>query len=149
MIREYDKKGNMIINTDYKLFDKQTNLITTGNVIANTQYSSYIRPFKEIKNGNHIGKPGDFVKYDMKFFNKIPLEIKNYLLDEKREESCILYQIFVTKKDDNRSYYKDIIGYILTDNNYKLITSSAIIPYKCNSAKRFNVLDECIKYVCK
>ena len=65
----WNKTGmKQIINSDYKLFNKQTNYISIGNVISNTQYSSYIRPYKEIKNGNYIGKEGDFLKFDIKNF---------------------------------------------------------------------------------
>lgn len=148
MKTEYDKKGNMIINTGYKLFDNQTNLITTGNVISNTQYSSYIRPYKEVINGGHIGKCGDFMKYDMQYFKQIPNAIKKYLLNEEREDSCILYEIFVNKQDDRGNYYRDIIGYILTDKNHKYIMSDVLLYPYCRIEKRYNVIDECKKYIC-
>ena len=42
----WDNPNKMHIDTGYKLFDKQTNVISYGNVYANTQTSSYIPIWK-------------------------------------------------------------------------------------------------------
>lgn len=40
---KWNKSGmKMIIESGFKEFDKQTNLITSGNCISNTQYSNHI-----------------------------------------------------------------------------------------------------------
>lgn len=138
----FNKSGmKQIVNSGYKLFDNQTNCITTGNVMSNTQYSSYIRPYKEVVNGYHIGKQGDFLKFDMKNFNRIPKSIKNFLTDENRVDSVILYEFFV-----NRNRRIDVIGYVLTDKNHNLI------KYYVEEGnwyfKREMAIREAMKYIC-
>ena len=54
--RTWDNPNKMHFESDYKLFNKQTNVISRGNVIANTQYSTYIRPYSKIKNYGYVGK---------------------------------------------------------------------------------------------
>lgn len=140
---EWDNPNKMHMDSGFKLFDKQTNLITTGNVYANTQYSSYIRPYKEIKNYGYTGNPGDFLKLDMESFRGVPEIMKEVIYDRNREKSVILYQfkVFHGKK-------KEIIGYVLTTYDYKYISHVTFNPYRCNYIKRENAIYEAMKYIC-
>ena len=47
----YNSRGNQVIDTGFKRFDKETNCISYGNIIANTIYGNYIRQYNEVKNG--------------------------------------------------------------------------------------------------
>ena len=140
----WDNPNKMHMDSGFKLFDKQTNVITTGNAICNTQMSSYIRPYSEVKNGGYIGKPGDFVKFDMQYFRDVPEHMLQIIYDKERKESVILYQFFVFHGDE-----KEIIGYVLTDNEHKYISSSTYCPYKGNWFKRNDAIIEACKYICE
>ena len=61
----WSKNGmKMILNTDFKKFNKQTNYISNGNVIANTQYSNYIRPYN-----TRINPVGEVVEKGYNYFD--------------------------------------------------------------------------------
>ena len=141
----FNKSGmKQIINSGYKLFDNQTNLISTGNVISNTQYSSYVRPYNEVKNGGYIGKQGDFLKYDLQFFGRIPKFIEDIIMDKNRENSVILYQFHVYKNGK-----KDILGYVMTDKDHNFINCATMSYFGQKWAyKRENAIGETLKYVC-
>lgn len=132
-----------IIESGFKKFDSQTNCISAGNVIANTQYSSYIRPYKEILNCGYTGKEGDLTKFDMQHFSRIPDGIREVLIDKNREQSVILYEFCV--------YYdkvREVIGYILTDSDSKLVKSYALSSHGFSCQKRIDAIRECMCYVC-
>lgn len=141
----FNKSGmKQIINSGYKLFDNQTNYIGTGNVIANTQISSFIRPYNEIENCGYIGKPGQFMNYDMQNFKRVSRSIEKIIYDKDRKESVILYE-FCTWKDRQ----KNIIGYVLTDNKHNLIDYSVNNYYGSNwIEKKFAAIREAMKYIC-
>ena len=139
----YNSRGNQVIDTGFKRFDKETNCISYGNIIANTIYGSYIRPYNEVKNGGYIGKPGDFLKYDMKHFQRIPQRIREILEDKERKESYCLYELF-THLNGNR----EVFGYILHDRNRRLITSSTVCYEGQNYWKRRNAIDYVIDLIC-
>lgn len=139
----WDNGNKMHFESEFKTFNKQTNLIATGNVYANTQTSSYIRPFCEVDNFGYIGKPGEFMRFDLRPFRCIPEHIRKMLEDVNRKESYILYEFFVR---DNGC--KDVIGYVLSDYNNNLITSCVICGYGRSYWKRDSVIRECINYIC-
>ena len=61
----WSKNGNkMIINSKFKEFNKQTNLITSGNVIANTMWGLYIRPWSETESNGLTFKEGEIFEQD-------------------------------------------------------------------------------------
>ncbi len=130
-----------IINSDYKLFNKQTNCISYGNIIANTQYSSYIRPYGQTTCNNHNFLEGELMKSDLKHFGNIPASIKDKLYAKDRKESYILYEFFVY-----RNGIKDIIGYVLTDKKHKLITYEVLESYN-NYNKRLSAILETLPYI--
>ena len=139
----WDNPNKMHMDSGFKLFDRQTNLISTGNVWANTQYSSFIRPYSEVKNGNYIGKLGDFLKFDMQFFEYVPEHMKKIIYDKERKESVILYQFKVYHGER-----KEIIGYVLTDYNHNYISHCVYCSYGCRLDKRLAAIEEAMQYVC-
>lgn len=139
----YNSKGNQVIDTGFKRFDKETNYISYGNIIANTIYGNYIRPYNEVKNGGYIGKPGDFLKYDMQHFKNIPQTIRKILEDKERKESYCLYELF-THPDGNR----EVFGYILHDRDRRLITCSTVCCGNQSYWKRRAAIDYVIDLIC-
>ena len=140
---EWDNPNKMHMESGFKTFDKQTNLITVGAAFCNTQCSMYIRPWNAVKNYSHIGKPGDFTKYDMQFFEDVPGRIREIIFDKNRTEAVILYEFFVWK---NRC--KEIIGHVLTGKNHNLIAEYVHCGCGENYSKRVAAIDECKKYIC-
>ena len=139
----YNSRGNQVIDTGFKRFDKETNYISYGNIIANTIYGNYIRPYNEVKNGGYIGKPGEFMKYDMQHFKNIPRKIREILEDKERKESYCLYELFTHL--ENR---REVFGYILHDRDRRLITSQVICYTGQNYWKRMNAIDYVIDLIC-
>lgn len=140
----WDNPNKMHMDSGFKLFDKQTNLISTGNVIANTQFSFFIRPYNEVKNGDYVGKPGDFLKFDLQYFKQIPDHIRKILEDRDREHSMILYQFQVF-----HGQQKEIIGHVLTDYDYRYITHSVSCPYGASFVKREAAIHAAMEYICE
>lgn len=142
----WDNPNKMHMDSGYKLFDKQTNLISTGNVWANTQYSNYIRPWNEVDNYGYKGEPGQFLKFDMQFFGSIPNHLREIIYDKNREKSVILYEFKVYHGER-----KEIIGHILTtgyEDGYKYLGSAIYCPYGANYTKRSNAVWAAARYIC-
>lgn len=141
----WDNPNKMHFDSAYKTFNRQTNVISTGNVIANTQLSGFIRPWNETECYGATRAPGHLCKYDLQYFRNIPANIERVLYDKNRTDSVILYQFRVWKEKE-RAY--EIIGYVLTDRNYKLIDSAVCCEYGCSFWKRASAIEECKKYIC-
>lgn len=139
----YDKKGNQVVDTGFKRFDKQTNCISYGNVWANTQYSSYIRPYNEIECNRTEFKVGELMRCDMKHFKQIPSHIRQILEDRNRDESYCLYEFFTYNGDD-----REVFGYMLHDRDRRYITSSVVVYGNQNSFKRSQALDYIRDLIC-
>ena len=148
----WDNPNKMHIDTGYKLFDKQTNVISYGNVYANTQTSSYIRPYMETECNRSKFKPGELMKFDLKCvfgeylkdYNLVPQAIKRALEDKNRKQSVVLYKFFVTVKRERR-----VIGFVLADYDNNLIERCAINTGNYSHFwKRYNAILEASKYVC-
>lgn len=150
--KTWDNPNKMHIETGYKLFDKQTNLISNGNIYANTQSSSYIRPYMETECNGKEFKPGELMKFDLKCvfgeylrdYNLVPQAIKRVLEDRDRKQSVVLYKFFVTIKREHR-----VIGFVLADYDNNLIERCAINSgYYSYFWKLYNAILEASKYVC-
>lgn len=127
----WNKSGSkMIINSEFKEFNKQTNLITSGNVIANTMYGNYIRPWNETECNGLTFEKGKLFESDLKYF-KITQTIKDYIKGLNRE--IILYEIFIV-----RDGLRNVIGWIIQDG--KQFTSFINSYSRRNSAKRYSAL---------
>ena len=96
----WSKNGNkMIIHSDFKEFNKQTNCISKGNQITNTIYGNYIRPYNEIECNGQKHDKGYLFYYDLKFFH-INYDIKEYI--KSLNKAIILYELFIYKKRSKR-----------------------------------------------
>ena len=147
MLKEitWDNPNKMHIDTGYKTFDKQTNVISTGNCLHNTQKSCFITYWNDTKRNGMDWDPGHLLKADMDFmhFNSVPERIRNIIYDKNRTEKVILYA-FRTWRDDK----EDIFGYVLTTADYYFIADAIPVKYGMNWAKRQRALDAAKKYIC-
>ena len=135
-----------IISSGWKLFNRQTNCISTGNVAANTQYSSFIRPWKETECNGRVNPEGHLMEFDLKAFKgfHIPKKIKDVLTDRNREGSVILYMFFVTVKDTVCPF-----GWVITTYDDRFICDQAVCHYGEHLSKRRAALEEAKKYIIK
>lgn len=142
----YTKNGmKQIIDSGFKLFDKQTNCISYGNVIANTQYSSYIRPWKRVECNGHTFREGHLLNTDIQHFGPLPRRIRDLLYDPEREKSVILYEFFVHKE-----YVKDIIGWVVTtgyEDDYKKLMQQERVTWNRQLSQRINALHAIVPYI--
>lgn len=133
-----------IINSGYKLFDKQTNDISVGNIIANTEFGNFIRPWKETECNGRTNPPGHLTKFDLEAFNphRIPKRLNDILLDKERDASVILYMFFVIKN-------KHIVpfSFVITSSDHKLIDYAIIVRYGQSWMKLYNATMEAISYI--
>ena len=139
----FDNPNKMHFESTFKTFNKQTNYIGTGNVYANTQTSSYIRAWNDTNNYGYIGKPGEFLKFDLKPFGNIPEKIRTILFDKERSESYILYNFHIWNNG-----HKENVCWILTDYNHNYISGCISCGYGQSYWKRESVFQECKEYVC-
>lgn len=129
----WSKSGNkMIIHSDFKEFNKQTNYITNGNVIANTIYGNYIRPYNKTECNGKEYEEGNLFNYDLKFFH-ISYDTKEYI--KSLNKKIVLYELFIYK-----NCQKDIIGWIIQDLNGKVI-DIILTENRGNTKKRFSALE--------
>ena len=143
---KWSKDGmKMLIDSGWKEFDRQTNLIDTGNVIANTQYSSFIRPWKETKCNGYTNPEGHLTNYDLKPFRNywIPEDIEKYLIDHNRQESSILYMFFVRDKEG----HVEPFSFVVTDYHHRLIMYRVRSYRGQRYMKRLIATKEAIKYI--
>ncbi len=112
----FNKSGmKQIIDSGFKTFDKQTNLITYGNVIANTQISSYIRTKTETTCNGFDFKEDELRQHDLQWFKKYLNSYSIKRIEELTEnKQAILYMFFIT----NKKKEIDPIGFILTDSDH-------------------------------
>ena len=139
----WDNPNKMHIASEYRTFNKQCSLISTGNVFSDCQYSYYIRPYSEVKNFSYTAKPGDFLKYDTKNFSYIPQKMKAVIFDKNRKESVILYEFRTFRNGE-----KSVFGYVLTDKYYNKISYEVVCGYGQSYYKRLSALYECMNYIC-
>ena len=128
----WSKSGNkMIINSDFKEFNKQTNCISQGNVIANTMWGLYIRPWNETECNGLTFKEGELFQQDLKHFN-ITRAMREYIKSLNRK--IVLYEIFIY-----RGQRKDIIGWLIEDKGriIDITVANSIGNYR----KRFSALE--------
>ncbi len=142
----YSKDGmKQIINSGWKLFDEQTNCISTGNVIANTQFSLFIRPYSETECNGLENPKGHLMNFDLKPFRRygIPTRIENLIKSENRDKSVILYMFYVTSKEGRIEPF----CWAVTDYDHKMIDYQVSLGYKKNHMKRFMAALEAISYI--
>lgn len=141
----WDNPNKMHFESEYKTFNRQTNIITTGNVFANTQISNYIRPWNQTECNGAAFPAGHLMNYDLQHYRCIPEEIERVLYDKNRTKSVILYQFRVWNEKNHES---EPIGYVVTDRDHNLIAYSIICWYGKSYGKRYSAIRECMKYIC-
>lgn len=112
---KWSKNGmKMIVNSDFKEFNKQTNCISSGNVIANTMIGWSIRPYDEVEcNGKKFEK-GELQNSDLEGFD-IHQELRNFI--KERGTKLYLYEIFIHKEER-----KKVIGWLVEENGKIIYT---------------------------
>lgn len=129
---EYKKNGNMLVETNYELFNKQTNYLGTGSVVANTQMSSYIRASYDVKYDYPKmpdAKIGEFQNFDLKPFKELN-EWNKITIKEFADEydGAILYWFFYCSSNQRIT-----IGYLITNkekDRYNFLYSDRNRPKK-------------------
>lgn len=107
--------NRMLIETDHRTFDRQTNVISTGNVIANTQLSLYVRGELRVKCwGPETRKPGHLRDYDLRSWPEMPRLVRELVLRETkgREDS-----VWVSSFFHHNGSRKVVHGYIIARGN--------------------------------
>lgn len=121
------------INSNWKTFNRQSNLIATGCVWSNTQHSNYIRPW--IENGD-AG-----IEFDLEYFSnyKIPKQIEDYIRSRRRRNNVILYMFFTTIRNSHEPFL-----WVLTDTNHRLIYRQTITGCRKQWLKRHSAAEKII-----
>lgn len=143
---KYNKRGTkQIVDTGWKLFDNQTNCISTGNVYASTQLSSFIRPYSKTECNGGVFQEGHLMQFDLKPFSKFyfPSEIAQVLMDKKRDDSVILYMFFVT----NKYNHVEPFCWVITDRQHNLVKRIVTCERGSNMNKRARAAVEVTKYI--
>jgi len=142
----WDKKGNQVVNTRWKEFDRQTNYIGSGNVIANTQVSSYIRPWVETECNGCVNPEGRLMKFDLQQFDgfRIPKNLLDVIENKNRKDSVILYMFFTMRN-------KRVVpfGWVLSDKDHSTIGWQVVRCAGESYVKRWSALNEAIQYIQK
>lgn len=143
---KYNKTGTrQLIESGWKLFDNQTNCISTGNVYANTQFSSFVRPWAQTECNGFTNEEGHLTMFDMKPFQKygIPNEIEKILKDVNRKDSVILYMFFVT----NKYNHVEPFCWVITDRQHNLVKRIVTCERGSNMNKRARAAVEVTEYI--
>ena len=136
---EWINGNKMKFESPFKIFNKQTNIISTGNAYANTQTSSFIRPYsEEINPVGEKREKGYLQNWDLNNFNNLPYNVKEDVIEKGKDKSLILYEFHHYNNER-----KIVDGYVLTDTNYKHIKTYYTNPnYKSEGA-----VNEASKYI--
>ena len=142
----WNKKGEQVVNSGWKEFDKQTNYIGTGNVYANTQVSTFIRPWGQTECNNYTFPEGQLMNSDLKQFDgfRIPASLLGVIKDKNRKDSVILYMFFTMRN-------KRVVpfGWVLSERDYSTIGCHVTRNHRESYIKRWSALNEAIQYIQK
>ena len=121
------------INSDWKTFNRQSNLIATGCVWSNTQHSNYVRPWRE------NGDAG--IDFDLEYFSsyKIPKQIEDYIKSRERHSSVILYMFFTTRGNRHEPFL-----WVVTDTDHRLIYRQTVTGCHKQWMKRHSAAEKII-----
>ena len=130
------KNDKIVVNSDWKTFNRQSNLIAAGCVWANTQHSNYIRPWSE--NGD------SGIEFDLEYFSayKIPKQIEDYARNKHRSKGVILYMFFTTKENRHEPFL-----WVVTDKDHKLIYRLTVTGYRRQWWKRHSATEKILPYI--
>lgn len=129
-----------IVETGYRKFDRQSNLISRGCVISSTQTSTSIRPYRCMGDINK----GVAMDFDLKPFRKyLPEWMLNKLTSPARRGRVMLYMFHTMEHG-----LVDPIGFIVTRMNGEFLYEYVVKPDSRSTPKRVAVIMEMHKYVC-
>ena len=143
----WDNPNKMHMETEFKTFNEQTNVITTGQVFANTQRSVCIPPISQTEINGCSFPIGHCTESALKFggfTGNLPPKIREIVYDKNRTEYVILYAFRVFHKGK-----ENVFGYIVTDKDYRYLHHHVVYTYGANYNKRVDAIRECMTYVCK
>lgn len=137
---EFINENKMKMETGLKIFDKQTNLVTTGSVIANTQFSMYIRSFDTVKAyGDRTYRKGDLQNFDLAYFKgNIPSYILEKIRNLGKDRDLYVYEFFHV----NARKEKSVHGYVVTTKDHEFLEY-----FVTGTSKSYLVIKECVQYV--
>lgn len=130
------KNDKIVISSDWKTFNRQSNLIAAGTVWANTQHSGYIRPWKE------NGDAG--IEFDLEYFSNhaLPKQIEDYARNRHRANGIIVYMFFTTVGNRHEPFL-----WVVTDKRHRLIYRQTVTGYRRQWWKRQSATDEILPYI--
>lgn len=148
---KFNKKGTrQLVDTGWRTFDRQTNLVSTGNVIANTQLSLFVRPFGETECNDATFRPGELLDADMKAFRyRPPDDVMGILFDKDRKDSVILYMFYTRERVGNivgRSMAVPFL-WVVTTEDHRLIKLRVVHRFGAQMWKRQKAAKEIMKYI--
>lgn len=104
--RKWSTDGmKQIIDTGFKMFDKQTNCLSPANCLANTMTGLCVRPYSDTDNEQH--KPGQVLGFDVEAFSHFDdcnSVIKEMVMSKKRTETIKLYKFFINREHDSEVF---------------------------------------------
>lgn len=134
---EFINGDKIKIETGLKIFDKQTNLITTGSAYCNTQQSMIVRPYY---NTTGDSQEGALQKYDLAFFKaNMPGYVESQVRKLAENREVYVYEFFHT----NNKKKKVVHGYVVTTKDHEYLNHFIVGP----TQKSYGVVQECAKYV--
>lgn len=116
----YDKRGNHVIRTGHKAFDRQTRAIMPGQLVGPTQHSNVIRAhsYDQPAYEKESWGPGYFQNFDLNHFPGLDPFIASFVVNNAKDQNVILYQFFVRRP--RGAGIRDL-GYVVTRENGQLL----------------------------
>lgn len=116
----YDKRGNHVIRTGHKGFDKQTRVISPGQVVGQTQYSNVIRPYNLKLWGEEPAEPGRLQEWDFHLFPTLDPFVRAFTANNTKTQPAILYMFRVARRGQRVPTMLDL-GYVVTRPDGQLL----------------------------
>ena len=147
-----EARDKMIIDTPLKVFNEQTNIITTGNIVAPTMIGRRVRAFNDLSTyAEHNYTPGYLQEFDSdvfvellqdRYYQASARNLRKLLHIHGADRSLYVYMFFHFGGTHVRK--RVIHGIIATDATTHL---EVFRIHLGPSYKSMDVLDVCAKYV--
>ncbi len=152
--KQWTRNGmRQILDSQHKLFNKQTSMITDGNSIGSTMYGSFVRGFLATECNGFTNPPGHLRDFDLKPFIQtyhIPRHVLDKVLEITQargdEDSVMLYVLFHHIPGRERHRRRVVHGWILTENyrrDHRLIQKW----YARYGSKTISVVETCLPFL--
>jgi len=138
---KYNKKGNMVIESGYSRFDKQSNCVVQGNAICSTQVSGLIRSYEDTENCCFTFQKGELLESDLGFYKKFcPYHIIKAVREYNKTEKSYLYVFFITEIQETKNW-----GYLLFNYDHtECLLQDVVGSWKEKKTKALNYLKDLI-----